>query len=58
MKILILGATGMLGHGVLQECLAADDVQQVVTLGRTSVAIKHVKLLDLVHPELIRFSCY
>ena len=52
MKILILGATGMLGHGVLQECLAAEDVQQVVTLGRTSVSMQHAKLLDLVHQNL------
>ena len=52
MKILILGATGMLGHGVLQECLAADDVQQVVTLGRTPVAIQNAKHLDLVHQNL------
>ena len=52
MNILILGATGMLGHGVLQECLAANDVQQVVTLGRTSVASQHAKLVDVVHPNL------
>lgn len=52
MNILILGATGMLGHGVLQECLAANDVQQVITLGRTSVAAQHAKLVDLVHPNL------
>lgn len=52
MNILILGATGMLGHGVLQECLAANDVQQVITLGRTSVASQHAKLVDVVHPNL------
>jgi len=53
MNILILGATGMLGHGVLQECLAANDVQQVITLGRTSVASQHAKLVDVVHPKSI-----
>lgn len=52
MNVLILGATGMLGHGVLQECLVADDVQQVITLGRTSVAVQHAKLVDLVQPNL------
>lgn len=52
MNILILGATGMLGHGVLQECLAANDVQQVITLGRTSVVSQHAKLVDVVHPNL------
>lgn len=58
MKILILGATGMLGHGVLQECLVADDVQQVVTLGRTSVSIQHAKLLDLVHQNLFDLAAF
>jgi nucleoside-diphosphate-sugar epimerase len=35
MNVLILGATGMVGQGVLRECLRDDGVQRVVTLGRT-----------------------
>jgi uncharacterized protein YbjT (DUF2867 family) len=54
LKILILGATGMVGQGVLRECLAAPDVEKVVTLGRRPTAIVHPKLVDRVAPELDR----
>jgi uncharacterized protein YbjT (DUF2867 family) len=37
MRILILGATGMVGQGVLREALLAEDVTEVVVLGRTPV---------------------
>ncbi len=33
MRILIAGATGLVGQRVLRECLRADDVSHVVTLG-------------------------
>ncbi len=35
MKVLIFGATGMVGQGVLRECLLSSDVEQVATIGRT-----------------------
>lgn len=35
MKVLIFGATGMVGQGVLRECLRAPDVETVQTVGRT-----------------------
>lgn len=44
MKVLIFGATGMVGQGVLRECLAAQDVCQVTTVGRTPLELKHPKL--------------
>lgn len=37
MRILILGATGMVGQGVLRETLLAKDVSEVISLGRTTV---------------------
>jgi uncharacterized protein YbjT (DUF2867 family) len=52
MKVLILGATGMVGQGVLRECLAATDVTQVATLGRRPVGRTHPKLADHVTPTL------
>ena len=36
MKILIFGATGMVGQGAMRECLLADDVTLVQTVGRTA----------------------
>jgi uncharacterized protein YbjT (DUF2867 family) len=35
MRVLLFGATGMVGQGVLRECLRADDVDFVQTVGRT-----------------------
>ena len=35
MRVLLFGATGMVGQGVLRECLLAADVQEVVAVGRT-----------------------
>jgi uncharacterized protein YbjT (DUF2867 family) len=51
-RILIFGATGMVGLGVLRECLAAADVEQVTTIGRSTVEQAHPKLTQIVHREL------
>ena len=52
MRILIFGATGMVGLGVLRECLAAADVEQETTIGRSTVEQVHPKLTQIVHREL------
>ncbi|AZN35312.1 NAD-dependent epimerase/dehydratase family protein [Iodobacter ciconiae] len=56
MKILIFGASGMVGQGVLRECLAAADVSQIVTVGRTPLTQAHPKLQQLVHADLMRLD--
>jgi uncharacterized protein YbjT (DUF2867 family) len=56
MKILIFGATGMVGAGVLRECLAAHDVDQVTAIGRTPTGVTHGKLRDLVHADLFDYA--
>lgn len=55
MNILIFGATGMVGSGVLRECLQAADVKAVQTVGRTATGIKHPKLSELVLPDLTNY---
>jgi N-acetyl-gamma-glutamylphosphate reductase len=40
-KVLIIGATGMVGQRVLRECLRALDVEVVQTVGRTRSACRH-----------------
>jgi uncharacterized protein YbjT (DUF2867 family) len=52
MNVLILGATGMVGQGVLRECLLAGDVERVVTLGRSATGQQHDKLRELVSANL------
>ncbi|MBT3358672.1 MAG: NAD-dependent epimerase/dehydratase family protein [Rhodospirillales bacterium] len=48
MKVIITGATGMVGHGVLLECLESDAVASVLVVGRRSVGLSHQKLKEVV----------
>jgi len=41
----------MVGGGVLRECLRAPDVEQVVSVGRTALAMAHAKLIQSVRPN-------
>ncbi|BEP56180.1 epimerase [Variovorax sp. V118] len=55
MNILIFGATGMVGQGVLRECLLAPDVERVVAVGRSATGQQHPKLQDLVHKDMFDY---
>ena len=55
MRILLFGATGMVGQGVLRECLLAPDVDEVVAIGRTPSGASHPKLKDLVQADLFDY---
>lgn len=48
MRILITGATGLAGQGVLRECLRASDVERVVALGRHATGVHDPKLDELI----------
>ena len=52
MNILIFGATGMVGQGVLRECLADPDVTLVQMVGRTTTGAQNPKLREIVHQDL------
>jgi len=54
MKIILFGANGMVGQGV-RECLLAEDVDLVRTIGRTPVAQANGKLKQVVHPDLLDY---
>lgn len=56
MRVLLLGATGMVGQGVLRECLLAPDVEVVTTLGRTALGQRHAKHHEIVCPDLFNLS--
>jgi uncharacterized protein YbjT (DUF2867 family) len=55
-KVLIFGATGMVGRGVLRECLIADDVTLAQTVGRTATGETHPKLRELLHADLFDYA--
>ena len=56
MKVLVCGATGMVGQGVLRECLLAEDVSAVTTLGRTPTGQRHPRLREIVHADLFELA--
>src|SRR5271168_1067289 len=56
MKAIIFGATGMVGQGVLRECLLDPGVECVLTVGRTPTGQSHPKLRELVHADLLDYS--
>jgi uncharacterized protein YbjT (DUF2867 family) len=47
MKVIIFGATGMVGQGVLLECIADAGVESVLCIGRAAVATQHAKIKQL-----------
>lgn len=51
MRILITGANGLVGQGMLRECLHAADVAQVVALGRHPSGQSHARLSELICPD-------
>ena len=56
MKVLILGATGMVGGEVLEQCLANDKIQNVLTVGRRKSGIEHPKLKEVEHGDFLDYS--
>jgi len=54
-RVLLFGATGMVGQGVLIECLQAADVSLVQSVGRTALDHQHSKLRDVVHKNLLDY---
>jgi uncharacterized protein YbjT (DUF2867 family) len=56
MKTLIFGASGMVGQGVLRECLLDPDIDAVLTVGRSATGVTHAKLRELVRPDLMRYQ--
>ncbi len=56
MNVLIFGATGMVGHGVLRESLLAPDVKLVQTIGRSITGQQNPKLRELALPDLTNYA--
>jgi uncharacterized protein YbjT (DUF2867 family) len=56
MKVLMFGATGMVGQGVLLECLRDPDVELVVPVGRTATHMQDTKLSEIVHGDLTSYA--
>lgn len=56
MKAVIFGATGMVGQGVLRECLLDPEVERVLSVVRSATGQQHEKLRELIHGDFLDFS--
>jgi uncharacterized protein YbjT (DUF2867 family) len=56
MNVLLFGATGMVGQGVLRECLIDPRVRSVVAVGRSAIGQHQQKLREIVSPDLMDLS--
>ncbi|HEY6066144.1 MAG TPA: NAD(P)H-binding protein, partial [Thermoanaerobaculia bacterium] len=56
MKVILFGATGMVGQGVLRECLLDDEVERVLAIVRSPTGQRHGKLEERVHADFFDFS--
>lgn len=56
MRVVLFGATGMVGSGVLRECLDDPRVESVLVVGRSGVGIAHPKLREILHADFLDFD--
>lgn len=56
MRVLLFGASGMVGQGVLRECLLDPEVQSVISIGRNASGQRHAKLQEVIHADFLDFS--
>jgi uncharacterized protein YbjT (DUF2867 family) len=52
-KVLLFGGSGMVGQGVLRECLLDPSVEVVLSVGRSPTGTTHTKLRELLRPNLL-----
>jgi hypothetical protein len=55
-KAIITGSTGMIGEGVLHQCLEHPDVAAVMVINRKSCGVEHPKLKEIIHGDFSDFS--
>ncbi len=56
MKVIVTGATGMVGKGVLLECLDDESITEVLSISRRNLGMSHPKLQELLHQDFSEFD--
>ena len=56
MKVILFGATGMVGQGVLRECLLDADVESVLAIVRNPSLPQHLKLREIIYQDVSDLS--
>lgn len=55
-KVIVTGATGMVGEGVMYECLKSESVSEVLIINRRASTFSHPKLKQIVHTDFFDFK--
>jgi len=55
MKVILFGGTGMVGQGVLRECLLDSDIETVLLVGRNASGVKNSKVREIIHSDFHDF---
>jgi uncharacterized protein YbjT (DUF2867 family) len=55
-KVIITGSTGMVGKGVLLECLDSDKIKEVLVVNRSPIDLKHPKLKEILLKDFTQFE--
>ncbi|HEY0459857.1 MAG TPA: NAD-dependent epimerase/dehydratase family protein [Pyrinomonadaceae bacterium] len=55
-RAIVTGATGMVGEGVLHECLKSERVEKVLVVGRRSCGVTHSKLTEIILTDFFDLS--
>lgn len=58
LRVLIFGASGMVGAGILNECLEDSRVTAVLSVGRSPSGFKHLKLQEIIASDLSKLDTY
>ena len=53
LKVIVTGATGMVGEGVLIECLQNDLIEEVMVVGRKPYGVIHPKLKEIICEDFL-----
>ncbi len=56
MRVILFGATGMIGSGVLIECLEDPRVTSVLVVGRSPCSVTHPKLREILHDDFTDYT--
>jgi len=56
LNVIITGATGMVGEGVLHECLSHPNIDNILIITRKSTGYTHSKIKEIIHPDFSNFT--
>ncbi|MBP7240007.1 MAG: epimerase [Saprospiraceae bacterium] len=56
LNVIITGTTGMVGKGVLLECIDSPDVESILLINRSPVDVMHPKVKEIIHKDFFDLS--